>query len=112
LLLDVFENILNNAVKYNNNNEVKVLIRISKDTIDNNNFYKLEFIDYGIGISDEKKEIIFKKGHHDLKGGKGMGLGLSLVKKIIHMYNGKIWIEDRIKGDYSRGSKFIILLSE
>lgn len=37
-----------------------------------------------------------------------MGLGLLLVKKIIDLYNGKIWVENRIKDDFSQGSKFII----
>jgi signal transduction histidine kinase len=39
-----------------------------------------------------------------------MGLGLSLVKKTIDRYNGKIWVEDRIKGDHTKGTNFIILI--
>ena len=35
---------------------------------------------------------------------------VSLVKKIIDSYNGVIWVEDRIKGDYKQGSNFVILL--
>ena len=41
-----------------------------------------------------------------------MGLGLSLVYKIVHSFNGKIWVEDRVEGDYTKGSKFIILIPE
>jgi len=41
-----------------------------------------------------------------------MGLGLSLVKKIIDSFNGKIWVEDKVKNDYSKGSNFTILLPE
>lgn len=41
-----------------------------------------------------------------------MGLGLSLVKKIINSYNGKIWVEDRFKGDFKKGSNFIFLIPE
>ena len=39
-----------------------------------------------------------------------MGLGLSLVKKTIDRYNGKIWVENKVKDDYSKGSNFIILI--
>ena len=41
-----------------------------------------------------------------------MGFGLSLVKKILEGYNGKIWVEDRIQGDYTKGSNFIVLIPE
>ncbi|MFX1570742.1 MAG: PAS domain S-box protein [Promethearchaeota archaeon] len=111
-LLGVFENILNNAVKYNNNPIVEITIRISKSQFDDKNFIKIEFIDNGIGISDECKKYIFKKGYNNIKGGKGLGFGLSVVKKVIEMYKGKVWIEDRIKGDYSKGSNFILLIPE
>jgi signal transduction histidine kinase len=41
-----------------------------------------------------------------------MGLGLSLVKKILESYNGDIKVEDRVSGDYKQGSNFIIRLQE
>ncbi len=41
-----------------------------------------------------------------------LGLGLSLTSKIIDSYNGKIWVEDRIKGDYTKGGNFVILIPE
>ncbi|KKN15764.1 hypothetical protein LCGC14_0982630 [marine sediment metagenome] len=39
-----------------------------------------------------------------------MGLGLSLVKKIVEGYDGKIWIEDRITNNHLKGSNLIILI--
>jgi len=59
-----------------------------------------------------RKKIIFLEGHRHEKGGKGMGLGLSLVSKIINSYGGKIWVEDKVKGEFSKGSNFILLLPE
>ena len=70
----------------------------------------MEFIDNGIGVPDERKKMIFKRGNRELKGSKGMGIGLSLVKKILKNYKGKIWVEDKVKGDYSKGSKFVLLI--
>jgi len=110
LLLNVFENILNNAVKYNEHPIVKILIRISEQHEDGINYAKFEFRDNGIGINNLKKSTIFKEGYKEEKGEKGLGFGLSLVKKIIANFNGKIWIEDKIKGDYKNGSNFIILI--
>ncbi|MFW9968772.1 MAG: PAS domain S-box protein [Candidatus Odinarchaeota archaeon] len=110
LLEDVFENILINAVNYNENSIVEISIIISTEKIDTENYLKIQFIDNGIGVADNRKEVIFKRGYREQKGAKGMGLGLSLVSKILTIFKGKIWVEDRIKGDYANGSNFIILL--
>jgi len=73
---------------------------------------KIEFKDNGIGVTDPAKEIIFKGGYKRDKKFRGMGLGLSLVKKILESYNGEIWVEDRVPGDYTKGSNFVILIPE
>ncbi|MFX1345347.1 MAG: PAS domain-containing protein [Promethearchaeota archaeon] len=112
LLLDVFENILINAVRHNNQPIIKINVDISKYYSNNTNFVKLEFKDNAIGISDYRKKSIFEKGKRQSLDSKGMGLGLSLVKKIIESYKGAIWVEDRVKGDYKKGSNFILLLPE
>jgi len=41
-----------------------------------------------------------------------MGFGLSVAKRVINKCKGKIWVEDKISGDYSKGSNFIILIPE
>jgi len=110
LLQDVFENILINAVKYTNDPSVSIDIHISEEKNIEKEFCKFEFMDNGIGIPDSRKEIIFQEGNKKDKSVKGMGFGLSLVKKIIESYDGKIWVEDRIKGDHSKGSNFIMLI--
>ena len=112
LLQDVFENLLINSVVHNQNPIIEILIRISKVVKKGTNYVKLEFIDNGIGILDERKIEIFKTERSKQTGGKGMGFGLTLVKKLIDFYIGEIWIENKVKEDYSKGSNFIILIPE
>ncbi|MBN1217126.1 MAG: PAS domain S-box protein [Candidatus Lokiarchaeota archaeon] len=109
-LIDIFENILFNAVMYNDNILIKIRIKVQKYEKDNS-FFKIEFIDNGRGISNRRKKIIFGENIEGKRKG-GMGLGLSLVKKILESYNGRIWVEDRIEGDFTQGSDFIILIPE
>jgi len=112
LLFDVFENIIINAIKYTNHSVIEILIRISKFTYQERKYFKFEFIDNGMGIPDKKKDKIFKAGFRGKKSTRGMGLGLSLVKNIILSYKGKTWVEDRIKGNFSKGSNFVVLIPE
>ncbi len=112
LLQDVFENILINSVRHNNNDIVEIIIKTLQIEQDDTTYYKLEFIDNGIGIEDQRKESVLSRADLDSKTTYGMGLGLSLVKKIIENFGGKIWIEDRVKNDYSKGINVNLLLSE
>ncbi|MFX1500812.1 MAG: PAS domain S-box protein [Promethearchaeota archaeon] len=112
LLQDVFENILINSVRYNDNDIVEIIIKASPVEQDNTPYWKLEFIDNGKGIEDERKERVLTRVDLDSKSTYGMGLGLSLVKKIIENYDGKIWIEDKVEGNYSKGTKVILLIKK
>jgi len=111
-LLDVFENLLHNTVKFNINFVIEISIRILSVQIEGKNYIQLEFSDNGIGISDDRKESIFQRADQENKSVHGMGKGLSLVKKIITSYKGSIWVEDRIPGDYSQGSIFFLQIPE
>ena len=112
LLQEVFDNVLINAIKYNDKSLIEILVNVSRETKEDQKYLRFEFVDNGIGIHDERKEIIFKRGYTESKGQKGMGLGLSLVKKILESLNGEIWVENRIENDYTQGSKFVILIPE
>ncbi len=110
LLLDVFENIMMNAIVYNRNKVVQIEVLISEATEVGRKFMKLEFKDNGIGIDDVRKYEILQEKHKKSKNSRGMGLGLSLAAKLIDLYEGRMWIEDRIKGDSTKGSNFVILI--
>ncbi|MCK4247969.1 MAG: HAMP domain-containing histidine kinase, partial [Methanomicrobia archaeon] len=59
--------------------------------------------DYGKGIPDKLKNVIFERFE---KKGAGTGLGLAIVKQIVILHRGKVWIEDNPEG----GSIFCVSL--
>ena len=112
LLLDAFENILLNGCLHNNNENIQLWIDLYKIQKEGKPFIKIEFKDNGYGISDKRKKLIFEKSYEKKKNTMGMGLGLSLVKKIINVYGGEIRVKNRIEGDYKQGSNFVVFLKE
>ena len=88
----IFNNLISNAVKYNKfGGRVDITIDTSDDDV------ILSVSDTGIGISDEDRENLFTEfmrvKSEQTKNITGSGLGLSIVKKIIELYNGKIEVE-------------------
>jgi len=108
-LQEIFDNLLINAVLHNDRPIIEISIINSKVRRDGKEYLKIEFIDNARGIPNEIKKDIFLRAEKTEKNGRGMGLGLSLVKKIVEKYGGYIRLENKFEGDYTKGSKFIIL---
>ncbi len=104
-LTNVVFNLLDNAMKYS-----KDIPEISVSTENKNGMMVLSVYDKGIGISKEHQDHIFDRFFRVPTGNvhnvKGFGLGLSYVKKIVDLHNGKISVESNI----NKGTKFSILI--
>ncbi len=72
-----------------------------------NKALEIEFSDTGVGIPPENLERIFD-AFFSTKLSTGTGLGLSMVKKIVELYDGTI----RVESELDKGTKFIILFSK
>jgi PAS domain S-box-containing protein len=91
-LMQVFHNLLSNALKYRKEGEQPV---ISISGTESDNAWIFSICDNGIGIEEnyyEKIFIIFQRLHnkHDYS---GTGIGLAICKKIIDNHKGSIWVE-------------------
>jgi PAS domain S-box-containing protein len=94
----VFQNLISNALKYNDSDTPKITIgllpfRAYQDQIHSNVFYVQ---DNGIGIHpDFHNEVfkIFKRLNNEKAYGYGTGAGLTFVRKIVNRYGGTIWLE-------------------
>ena len=89
-LEQVIVNLVDNAIKYTNQGEVRVIAR------GENSHLRVDVEDTGIGIPDKDLPRIFERFYRGDKGRSreigGPGLGLAIVKHIIQAHNGKIWV--------------------
>ena len=106
---DIFVNLLDNSLKFSGD-EVHITIHADKIEHEGKSFYCVTVEDDGIGVRDEIKLSIFERFRSTGYKEKGRGLGLYLARSIIELYGGRIWVEDRVKGDYQCGAKFYVLI--
>ncbi len=102
-LLQVFSNILDNAIKFTIAGEIRITAAREEENI------HMKFCDTGIGIPEGELVRIFERFYqvdssNSRKYG-GIGLGLWISKNIVEAHGGKIWAESK-----NRGSTFHILL--
>ena len=89
---EVFQNLLSNAAKYND--KPSKWIEVGCDRSSTPPVFYVR--DNGIGIAPHHHENIFrifKRLHEQNKYGGGTGAGLTIVKKIVERYGGRIWLE-------------------
>ncbi|WP_101757399.1 ATP-binding protein [Oceanicoccus sp. KOV_DT_Chl] len=103
-LLILFQNILSNAIKHNDN--VVPTITITAELDRNTSTQRIIFSDNGPGIEDEWIERIFEpffraeKSHYN----GGTGLGLSICTRVMDWHGGSI----KVKSQIGNGSQFIL----
>jgi signal transduction histidine kinase len=105
LMLRVFTNLLNNAIKYSKDSEHPVIeIGYGPGEI----FHKFYVKDNGVGIAHSDLDKIFQIFGRlkNKKNTKGCGLGLVITKRIIEKHGGEIWVES----SRGKGSTFFFTL--
>jgi len=99
---DVFYNLVTNAIKFmGDDNQRQITIGCDKDR----DYYKFFVEDTGIGIRKEYQENVFRifSRLKEIEA-EGTGVGLIIVKKIIELHKGKIWIKSPIAR--GKGTRF------
>ncbi len=100
-MLQLFQNLISNAIKYNEQEQPLIKITHEKNT-DYEHIFSIA--DNGIGISPENHQKIFqifKRLHRDSEY-EGTGIGLAICALIVKKYDGEIWVES----DGENGSNF------
>ncbi|TVZ51469.1 sensor histidine kinase [Dokdonia sp. Hel_I_53] len=94
----IITNLVDNAIKYNN--DPNPTVKISSQT-DHKHFI-ITLADNGVGIPENKRELIFElfktTGTKDRFGNKGSGMGLATVKKLVNALGGEISVSSNPEG--------------
>jgi PAS domain S-box-containing protein len=95
-------NLVSNALKYGNGKPVRVVVQV------NNEIAYLTVEDQGVGIEPEDQKRIFQRFERAAatESITGLGLGLYIVKEIVTMHGGNIWVES----EPGKGSRFKVEL--
>jgi two-component system phosphate regulon sensor histidine kinase PhoR len=104
-IIRVFTNILSNAIKYNKDSgSININSSLKGD------FLVTSISDTGVGLKPEEKDRLFQEffraKNKFTRGISGTGLGLTIVKRIVESYHGKIEVES----EFERGTTFTIYL--
>ena len=100
----IFVNLIDNAIKYTNKGEIKIVLYNN-----NENEVCIDVMDSGMGISEEFLPVLFdpftQEDNSDRRNYEGTGLGLALVKKYVEINNAKIEVKSR----KDKGTTFTII---
>jgi light-regulated signal transduction histidine kinase (bacteriophytochrome) len=104
ILVQVFQNLVGNAIKYRGEKPPQVHVSAAKNSKDE---WVFSVRDNGIGIEPQYAEKIFTMFNR-LNGNKypGSGIGLALCRKVVERLGGRIWVES----GQGRGSEFSFTL--
>lgn len=101
----IMNNLISNAIKYN-----KEEGRVDIDIDEKDEAIEISVADTGIGMSEEEQKKLFDEftriKNKKTRGIEGSGLGLSILQKIVNLYDGKISVES----EPDQGTKFTITL--
>lgn len=102
LLRTLFNNLIDNACKYSENNMAIINIRFNKSNC------IINVADTGIGISKDDQEKVFEPFFRTKNASnyKGYGIGLSICKRIVDIHGGRIIL----KSELGQGSNFNVIL--
>ncbi|MCK5051419.1 MAG: PAS domain S-box protein [Candidatus Cloacimonetes bacterium] len=103
-LSQIFSNLIENSIKFSNKPKTQIVIDCHEDEKE----WVFSLADNGHGIEEKYFENIFQifksLNNHDET--ETAGVGLAIVKKIIEMNNGKIWVESKLNS----GCKFFFTI--
>jgi K+-sensing histidine kinase KdpD len=111
----IFEGILENAANYADNDTVSINIKVAPaEEVDEKRFWKIEIVDNGPGMPDDLKSCFHDSSNQPERLRKGLSRGVAssllIYSSVVKHFGGRIWVEDRFPGDFTKGTKIMMTL--
>lgn len=108
--MDIFLNLLTNAVKYGGGKPISV--DVTESELRGRPAWTISVTDTGTGIPPEKRALMFSRFTRldSVSKLKGIGLGLVLAKSLTESYGGELMVESRVADDHTQGTRFSVVL--
>lgn len=111
LVGEIFLNIVGNSIKHSPHEKPLAVNITQRPAIEGDrNYLAISVEDNGPGIPDDMKKQLFARFTPDQPESMKKGLGLYIVKTLVDSYGGKVQVEDRVQGDHTLGTRFIVWL--
>jgi PAS domain S-box-containing protein len=111
LIDEIFINLIENSIKHSSKDRPLVINILQTKACENDKeYFRILIEDNGPGISDTVKEKLFARFSRGETKAMGKGLGLFLIKTLVEDFQGKVWVEDSVSGDYTKGARFVVML--
>ena len=100
----VLVNLVSNAIKFTAKGSIMVAAHEEADRV------RFSVADTGVGLLEDERDIVFEKfrqtDYSSTRQHEGIGLGLSIVKELVELHHGSVWVES----EYGRGTTFLFSL--
>jgi signal transduction histidine kinase len=111
-LLEILLNLLDNGIKYTDGGGK---VSVSARQAEGGGLVEVSVRDNGVGIPPHELERIFERFHKVTPGGtvgeKGTGIGLDIVKNLVHLHGGQVRVESSVSGK-DKGTRFSFTLPQ
>lgn len=94
-LIEIWQNLIDNAIKYRGE-QPRTIIEVGVQQVKDETLFYVR--DNGMGIDPQYRDRVFGLFDQLDKDSPGSGLGLALIKRIVEIYGGRIWVESQGRG--------------
>ncbi|MGA9141475.1 MAG: PAS domain-containing sensor histidine kinase [Methanocella sp.] len=109
LLKNLFSSLIGQTIK-RSPRPTEIWMGLDETRMEGKDYCRVTIEDNGPGMSRAEMKYLFEQFGLEGEKAKGIGFSFYFIKLLIEDFEGMIIVEDRVSGDYTKGSRFIVML--